>query len=144
MDKRSKWQFYEGTAAVPLYFFLMCLGLAFCLLAFQGYIHIYVLQDAVRTEAVTDGSYLFSKNPGRNNKYIDYRFQAEGRSYSGSAVVFRSYRAGQTVPVYYHRNNPEKNGLLKIHGLLFVMGAAITLFSAAGFWHTWKKDRRRA
>lgn len=88
MYKKSKIQFYDGKGAVPLYLCFLCMGIVFCLLAFRGYIRVYILQDAARAEAVTDGSYLFSKRPGSENKYINYSFQADGRSFVARSQMF--------------------------------------------------------
>lgn len=50
---------------------------------------------------------------GRDNYHMKYVYQVDGATYHGKAILGHKVFVGNTLEIYYDKNNPENSGLLK-------------------------------
>lgn len=75
---------------------------------------------------------------GRDNYHMKYVYQVDGATYHGKAILGHKVFVGNTLEIYYDKNNPENSGLLKNVKkgwmlLIFVTGGSIALG-----WFIWR------
>lgn len=128
-----KMKFQTGRSAVFAMIFSLCLGNYLIGVSCQGYLLLHFSGHYGKTTGISAGSYTQSLHgDGNTNQYVSYYFYIDGRRFHGSEVSIHWYRPGQAFPVYYRTDDPEVNGILKIHPFFLLFGTLLTFFSLSG------------
>lgn len=130
--------FNQNKQALPIVCISLLFGVLAVVFSLSGYIRVYLLHSASKTDAVVISTYLsdtHSKHESGDSKYVLYSFSVEDTEYTGSETCLKSYSPGEKIQIYYLPEHPEKNGLMNPKSGIFFFGIAIIVFSVS--WLIW-------
>lgn len=123
MLKKNKKKIF--LAIISLFF-----SIIFIFVSIEGYINVYLLKNSEITIATVITTKIHNyTNISSASKEVLYKFVVDNEEYNGSypSVELKNYKTDEEIKIFYNKENPDKNGIMKVNTIALLFGISIII-----------------